>query len=197
MRASGQATVPGRLNGPGPAAAEGILTRSSPYSVAETLTRLEAAITERGLTVFARFDHAAAARSAGLQMPETTVLVFGNPRAGTPVMLAAPLIALELPLRVLVWSAAGDVVDTAGPGVAAGRPAPAPAGSPVSAASGRPSSTTVSLAPAAHAAHAAHAPGGVFVSYTAPAYLASRFGVPAELGSNIGAVGSIVEAALR
>jgi uncharacterized protein (DUF302 family) len=67
-----------------------------------TLARLREAIAERGLTVFAEIDHAANARAAGLEMPPSTVLIFGSAKAGTPLMLKAPDIALELPLRVLV-----------------------------------------------------------------------------------------------
>jgi uncharacterized protein (DUF302 family) len=84
--------------------AAGIVTRPSPYSSAETLAHVEARIAERGLALFARFDHAAAARAVGLLMQDSCVLVFGSPAAGTPVMVASPLVALELPLRILVWS---------------------------------------------------------------------------------------------
>ena len=91
----------------------GLVTKPSSRSVKATLDRLESIVAERGLTVFARFDHSDAAAAAGLRMPASHVLVFGSPRAGTPLMLANPLIALELPLRVLVWSgAAGDVFVT-------------------------------------------------------------------------------------
>lgn len=69
---------------------------------ASTLQRIEQAIGRAGLTIFARIDHAEAARSVGLTMPATTVLIYGNPRGGTPVMLAAPRAALDLPLRVLI-----------------------------------------------------------------------------------------------
>jgi uncharacterized protein (DUF302 family) len=68
----------------------------------ETLKRLREATAERGLTLFAEIDHAANARAGGLEMPPSTVLIFGSARAGTPLMLKAPDIALELPLRVLV-----------------------------------------------------------------------------------------------
>src|ERR1700676_4447119 len=68
----------------------------------ETLERLREAIAERGLTLFAEIDHAGNARAAGLKMPPSTVLIFGSASAGTPLMLKAPDIALELPLRVLV-----------------------------------------------------------------------------------------------
>ena len=72
-------------------------------SVADAWSRLEAAITERGLTVFARIDFAADAAAVGLQLPATRLLVFGNPRAGTPLLAAAPTAAIDLPLKVLIW----------------------------------------------------------------------------------------------
>lgn len=68
-----------------------------------TLERMAAAITQAGLILFSRIDHQAGAREAGLDMPPTTVLTYGHPKGGTPIMLAAPLSALDLPLRVLVW----------------------------------------------------------------------------------------------
>jgi uncharacterized protein (DUF302 family) len=67
-----------------------------------TVEHLAAAITQAGMTVFARIDHAAGARDAGLTMPPATVLIYGHAKGGTPIMLAAPLAALDLPLRVLV-----------------------------------------------------------------------------------------------
>ncbi len=70
-----------------------------------TLNRLREAVAERGLTLFAEIDHAGNARAAGLEMPPSTVLIFGSASAGTPLMLKAPDIALELPLRVLVREA--------------------------------------------------------------------------------------------
>lgn len=76
--------------------------RASATGFATTLDRLVAAIEEAGMTVFARIDHAAAARSAGLAMPPTVVLLYGNPEGGTPIMLATPRAALDLPLRVLL-----------------------------------------------------------------------------------------------
>lgn len=74
----------------------------SAYAFAETLEHLRVALESKNFTIFAVIDHRAAAQSVGLDMPPTTVLVFGNPRGGTPLMLAAPDFALELPLRVLV-----------------------------------------------------------------------------------------------
>jgi uncharacterized protein (DUF302 family) len=75
--------------------------------VPETVERLEAAIAARGLTLFARIDHAAAARAAGLELPDEVVLVFGDPRAGTPLMREAPAVGIELPQRILVWDEDG------------------------------------------------------------------------------------------
>ena len=82
---------------------EGIVRKPSSRSVAETLVRLETILKARGIQVFARIDHAGEAARVGLSMPPTQVLIFGNPRAGTPVMLAAPTAAIDLPLKVLAW----------------------------------------------------------------------------------------------
>lgn len=70
---------------------------------AETVRRLLHAIEHRGLTVFAWIDHAAAAREVGMELPDEAVVIFGNPRAGTPLMQQDPEIGIELPLRMLVW----------------------------------------------------------------------------------------------
>ena len=67
-----------------------------------TIDRLVATIEKAGMTVFARIDHAAGAKEVGMTMPPTVVLLYGNPKGGTPIMLASPLAALDLPLRVLV-----------------------------------------------------------------------------------------------
>ncbi|MFU2050166.1 DUF302 domain-containing protein [Bordetella hinzii] len=75
----------------------------------ETVTHLRQGLVEQGMTVFAEIDHAGAAEAVGLTMPPTKVLVFGNPKAGTPLMLAAPDVALDLPLRVLVREQDGRV----------------------------------------------------------------------------------------
>lgn len=89
---------------------EGVVTRPSAYGFAETLARLEGSLQRRQLEIFARFDHSGAARRVGLTMPGTQVVVFGNPKSGTPLMLASPLVALELPLRVLVSDDGGRAV---------------------------------------------------------------------------------------
>jgi len=83
--------------------ADGVISKPSPHSVEETVRRLDETARGKGLTVFARIDHRAGAREAGLEMQDEQVLVFGNPRAGTPLMVARPLAGLDLPLRVLVW----------------------------------------------------------------------------------------------
>jgi uncharacterized protein (DUF302 family) len=93
-----------------PPSVEGIVTRPSPFSVEETLERLQEAIHSRNLTLFAHIDHSGEARRIGLKMQEAHVLIFGNPKAGTPLMIASPLLALDLPLKVLVWQSADDRV---------------------------------------------------------------------------------------
>jgi len=79
-------------------------------SVAAAVARLEAALTARELRVFARIDFAADAAAAGLAMPPAQLLVFGQPRAGTPLMVAAPTVALDLPLKILVYEDSGGAV---------------------------------------------------------------------------------------
>jgi uncharacterized protein (DUF302 family) len=90
--------------------AEGVSTVASQFTVDETLAKLSEAFRNHDLTVFAHFDHGAAAGEVGLHMRPAHVLVFGNPKAGTPLMVAAPLVALDLPLRVLVWQDESDRV---------------------------------------------------------------------------------------
>ena len=82
---------------------EGIKTLVSSESVSETVACIEKAVAEHGLTLFAHIDHTGAAASVGLKMQPAHVLVFGSPRAGTPLMVASPLLALDLPLKALVW----------------------------------------------------------------------------------------------
>ncbi len=79
-----------------------VRTRSS-LTVGETVTRLRTAVESRGLTIFAIVDHAANARQADLTLPPTTLVLFGNPRAGTLLMHCDPAVAVDLPLRMLVW----------------------------------------------------------------------------------------------
>lgn len=79
-----------------------IMKLASPYPFNDTLTRLRKTLTDKGMTIFATIDHQAAARAAGLTMQPATVVIFGNPTGGTPLMQAAPDFALELPLKALV-----------------------------------------------------------------------------------------------
>ncbi|HTV60535.1 MAG TPA: DUF302 domain-containing protein [Verrucomicrobiae bacterium] len=82
---------------------EGIISKQSNYSVSETLDRVEAVMKAKGVKVFARVDHSGEAEKVGLKMPPTQLLIFGNPKGGTPVMLAAPTAAIDLPLKALAW----------------------------------------------------------------------------------------------
>ena len=74
----------------------------SPFGFDQTLNRLRQSIEKAGMRIFAEIDHASGARQAGMTMPATVVLLYGNPKGGTPIMLASPAAALDLPLRVLV-----------------------------------------------------------------------------------------------
>ena len=88
------------------AADDGLITKPSKYSVKETVTRFEAAVKQKeaaGFTVFTEIDHAAAAKKFGLDMRPRTVIVFGNPKLGTAVMLKTPLLAIDVPPKALVW----------------------------------------------------------------------------------------------
>ena len=81
----------------------GLIHLSSRYPVSETLTRLETILQEHSLTIFARIDHSGEAEKAGLEMRPTQLLIFGSPVGGTPLMVAAPTVAIDLPLKALVW----------------------------------------------------------------------------------------------
>jgi uncharacterized protein (DUF302 family) len=86
---------------------DGVITKASPRTVAETVARFGGIAKAKGLRVFAVIDQAAEARQAGLALRDTVLVVFGNPAAGTPVMAAAPLSALDLPLKFVVWDDGG------------------------------------------------------------------------------------------
>src|ERR1017187_769199 len=81
---------------------EGIETLASKYSVDETVARLQALLQEKGIKLFCLIDHSGEAAAAGLTMRPTKLLIFGNPKAGTPVMVDAPSVAIDLPLKLLV-----------------------------------------------------------------------------------------------
>lgn len=82
---------------------EGVVSRPSPFGVVETLDRLETLLQTKMIHVFARVDHSGEAHKVGLQMNPTQLLIFGNPKGGTPVMVAAPTAAIDLPLKALAW----------------------------------------------------------------------------------------------
>jgi len=90
-------------------AADGLTTIPSSHGPKDTMNRLEAEVKARGMTIFARVDHAAGAAAAGLSLPPTELLIFGNAKAGTPLMQSVQTIGIDLPLKALVWEdASGD-----------------------------------------------------------------------------------------
>ena len=122
-----------------------LVTKLSRTSVEDTVSSLEAALTARGLKVFAVIDHSGEAETAGLALRDTKVVIFGSPQAGTPVMQAEPLAALDLPLKVLVWA---DGEQTK-------------------------------------------------VTYTAPAALAERYGLPDDLANRLAGIDALTDAVVR
>ena len=87
---------------PNKAPDNGIVQKLSPHSVDETVAKLSAILQSTGVTLFTIIDHSGEAQKVGLQMPPTKLLIFGSPKAGTPLMLAAPSSAIDLPLKILV-----------------------------------------------------------------------------------------------
>lgn len=124
-------------------AADGLTTVESHFGPRETLDRLETDVKGKGLTVFARIDHAAGAAAVGMTLLPIAVLIFGNARGGTPLMQANPLIGIDLPLKVLVWQ------DTS---------------------------------------------GKTWLSYTDPALLAQRYGLPAETSAQVKVLAGVLHA---
>jgi uncharacterized protein (DUF302 family) len=84
-------------------AADGLITIRSSYGPEETMNRLEAEVKAKGMTVFAHVDHAAGAKAAGLSLPPTDLLIFGNAKGGTPLMQSVQTMGIDLPLKALVW----------------------------------------------------------------------------------------------
>ena len=84
-------------------AGNGIIDKASNHSVDETLDKLKGILQAKGVTVFALVDHSGEAAKVGMKMPPTKLLIFGNPKAGTPLMVAAPSSAIDLPLKILIW----------------------------------------------------------------------------------------------
>lgn len=83
--------------------APGIIDKPSNHSVEQTVERLKNVLQAKAVTLFALVDHSGEAEKVGIKMPPTKLLIFGNPKAGTPLMLAAPSSAIDLPLKILVW----------------------------------------------------------------------------------------------
>jgi uncharacterized protein (DUF302 family) len=81
----------------------GIVNKPSNHSVDETLRKLQDLLETKGIAIFALVDHSGEAKKVGMQMPNTKLLIFGNPKGGTPLMLATPSIAIDLPLKILIW----------------------------------------------------------------------------------------------
>ncbi len=95
---------------PAQASSRGIISRPSNHSVDDTVAKLKAILQSKGVILFAMVDHSGEAEKVGMKMPPTKLLIFGSPKAGTPLMLASPTIAIDLPLKVLVAEdAAGKV----------------------------------------------------------------------------------------
>jgi uncharacterized protein (DUF302 family) len=90
--------------------ANGIISNLSAHTVDQTVEKLKAMLQAKGVTLFAVIDHSGEAEKVGLKMPPTKVLIFGNPKGGTPLMLAAPSIAIDLPLKILVAEGADGKV---------------------------------------------------------------------------------------
>ena len=88
----------------------GLLQAASPYTVDETVNRLESILAERGVRMFALIDHSGEAAKIGMKMRPTKLVIFGSPKGGTPVMVAAPTLAIDLPLKALVWEDEGGKV---------------------------------------------------------------------------------------
>jgi len=85
------------------ASGKGIIDRPSNHSVVQTVDRLKTILQSKGVTLFALVDHSGEAEKVGMKMRPTKLLIFGSPKAGTPLMLATPSIAIDLPLKILVW----------------------------------------------------------------------------------------------
>jgi uncharacterized protein (DUF302 family) len=90
--------------------ANGLLEVASPYTVDETVNRLKSVLAHRGVQVFALIDHSGEAEKVGMKMHPAKLVIFGNPKVGTPLMVAAPTLAIDLPLKALVWEDEGGKV---------------------------------------------------------------------------------------
>jgi uncharacterized protein (DUF302 family) len=85
------------------ASGKGVVSKPSAHSVEETMDRLEAVLREKAIHIFVRIDERAAAEKAGLKMPAMELLIFGNPKGGTPLMIVEPTVGIDLPLKAMAW----------------------------------------------------------------------------------------------
>ncbi len=97
------------LGGTAQAQVPGLIVAESPHSVADTTDKLVSALEEKGMTIFARIDHAAGAKSADMDLPATELVIFGNPKAGTPLMQCGRTVGIDLPQKMLIWEDQGTV----------------------------------------------------------------------------------------
>jgi uncharacterized protein (DUF302 family) len=88
----------------------GIIDKASSHSVDETVERLKGILAAKGVMLFALVDHSGEAEKVGMKMPPTKLLIFGSPKGGTPLMLTAPSVAIDLPLKILIWEDSGEKV---------------------------------------------------------------------------------------
>ncbi|HEX3840786.1 MAG TPA: DUF302 domain-containing protein [Acidimicrobiales bacterium] len=93
---------------PTPDPESGIITKQAAGTVADTVSKLTELVDARGMKIFTVIDHSGEAEQAGLELPDTKLVIFGSPAAGTPIMQASRLVALDLPLKVLVWDEGGQ-----------------------------------------------------------------------------------------
>jgi uncharacterized protein (DUF302 family) len=107
------APAPAAAAGPGEGPGEGLIVKQSAYGATKTLDRLGIALQRAGITVVARVKHHSAAKKAGLTLRPTELLIFGNPKLGTPLMAANQAIGLDLPLRAVAWEDAGGITHLA------------------------------------------------------------------------------------
>lgn len=91
-----------------PSTDAGSVHLTSPYSVPETTNRVESALQSQGISIFCHIDHSGEAEKIGMKMYPTQLLIVGDPKSGTPLMLAPPTLAIDLPLKILVWQDAGN-----------------------------------------------------------------------------------------
>jgi uncharacterized protein (DUF302 family) len=104
VTAAAAALFAGTVAVPAEAGIAGLVTMPSHHTVSVTIDRLESGLKAKGMTIFARIDHSAGAARDGLKLPPTQLLIFGNPKGGTPLMQASPVAGIDLPMKALAWT---------------------------------------------------------------------------------------------